>query len=160
MKIDLDLDEIFDEEGNVDDSIKERIIQTITNKIYTKIERDISKKLNEIVEKEIKEKVSMTLSLLMPSLLDYEFTPTSSYGSTKEKTTVKNSILEAIKSECTWGKGHYASENTAFTNTIIKTVENQMTLFKPQLDKELNAAFVKEALDYAQKKLQEKLGIK
>lgn len=163
MKIDLDLDEIFDEGENVDDSIKERIIQTITNRVYQKIERDVSRTVDELVKTGVKQKIDCWLTEAIPVLMDYEFQQTDMYGATRgEKTTVRNRILQALQTECIYcdARGGYSSDQNAFTNAIKSIVAEQMKKYTPQLDKEVNAMFTKEAMDYAQTKLKEKLGIK
>ena len=163
MKIDIDLSEIFDEEsGDVDASVKDVIISTVTQKIYAKIEKSITGKLDDILSKGIKEKLDSLLAELIPSLMDYEFQETAQYGASKERTTVKNRILRALQSQCEYQNARqgYSSDHNAFTNAINNIVAAQMKLYKPQFDKEVNAIFVKEAMEYAQKSIREKLGIK
>jgi hypothetical protein len=162
MKIDLDLEEIFDEEGRVEDSIKERIILSITNRIYTKIERDIKRQVDELINTGIKEKLNSYLAELIPSLMDYEFQETSPYGEKKEPITVKNKILRVLQTECQYkeSRSGYSGDQNAFTKAMENIIERQMKLFKPEFDKEINAMFIKEAMAFAKKSLQEKLGIK
>jgi hypothetical protein len=163
MKIDLDLDEIFDEGENVDDSIKERIIQTVTNRIYAKIERDVSGTVDEIVKNGVKEKIYSWLADAIPGLMDYEFQQTDMYGATRgEKTTVRNRILQALQTECVYkeSRSGYSSEHNAFTNAMKNIIAEQMNKYIPQFDKEINALFIKEAMKYAQESLQKRLGLK
>ena len=161
MKIDLDLSEIFIEEGNdIKESVKDRIISAITQKIYLKIENDLADKIKEILEKGIQDKVYTVLSELIPSLMDVEFQVVGSYGVTGETTTVKNRILRQLEKECIFKDVQYGSDRNAFTNSLKSIVEKKMNEFKPVFDKEVNAMFVKEAMEYAQNKLKEKLGIK
>ncbi len=162
MKIDIDLSEIFtdEESGDLDISIRNLIIDTVTAKIYTKIEKDISLKVSGILEKGIKEKLDSFLAELIPSLMDYEFQETERYGAAKEKTTVKNRILKALQDSCNFEDKRYSSECNAFTKAMKAIIEKQIKLYTPQFDKEINAMFVKEAMEYAQTKLKEKLGIK
>jgi hypothetical protein len=163
MKIDVDLAEIFDEGENVDDSIKERIIQTITNRIYSKIERDVSGAINEIVKSGTRERVDQFLEELIPNLMDYEYQETERYGVTQgTKTTVKREILRILQEQCVYkeARSGYSSDNNTFTKAMQNIIEKQMSTFKPMFDKELNAVFVKEAMAYAQTSLQKKLGIK
>lgn len=163
MKIDIDLDEIFDEGGNVDDSIKERIIQTITGRIYTKIERDVTRTVDELVKVGVKAKIDSCLAEIVTNLMDYEFQEVGPYGDLKgEKTTVKNKILKALQNECVYkeARSGYSSDRNAFTVAMRNIIDEQMKAYKPLFDKEINALFVKEAMEYAQTKLREKLGIK
>lgn len=163
MKIDIDLSEIFEdgnEDGAVNASIKDLIIHTVTQRIYQKVERDISAMVSDILKKGITEKLNSYLSQLIPTLMDYEFEETATYGAKKEKTTVKNRILKELERNCTYKNERYSSDNNAFTDAIKVTVAKHINDFKPAFDKEVNALFIKEAMDYAQTKLKERLGIK
>lgn len=160
MKIDLNLDEIFDEGGSVEDSIKERIIQTVVQRIYVKIERDLSSEIKKALETGIREKVNLALGMLIPTLLDEEFTPVSSYGEKGKTTTVRNQILEQLKKECVVIKSNYSSDQNTFTKVMHQCIEEMSKDFKAELHKEIDSRFTKEALEYAQKALKEELGIK
>lgn len=163
MKIDLDLEEIFNEEGSVEDSIKERIVQAITQRISAKVEKTIAQTVDSLLKEGVKEQVSGFLSKLIPDLMNYEFQETSRYGETKEeKTTVKNKILKILQNECVYkaARSGYSNEQNAFTSAMQNIIAEQMKLYKPQFDKEINALFVKEAMDYAQESLKKRLGIK
>lgn len=161
MKIDLDLSEIFSEGGeDVNDSIKDMIVNTVTQKIYLKIEKEINAKVNTILEKGIKEKLDAVLAELIPSLMDYEFQETERYGAAKEKTSVKNRILKALQDSCTFEDKRYSSDCNAFTQAMKAIIEKQMKIYTPMFDKEINAEFTKEAMEYAQTKLKGKFGIK
>lgn len=160
MKIDLDLSDIFsDGDEDVNESIKDMIINTVTQKIYTKIEKEISEKVNDILGKGIKGKLDSFLSDFIPGLMEYEFQEIGRYGASEQKTTVKNRILKEIEKECVFKDPTSYSSGNAFTNSLKSIVEEQIRKFKPIFDKEVNAMFAKEALEYAQKKLKERLGI-
>ncbi len=161
MKIDLDLSEILSEGAeDVNESVKDAIINVVSQRIYVSIEKGIQNKISTILEKEMSLKVKEEMNVLVPSLLDYEFEETSSYGRKSEKITVKNRILKDIERECVWKDGSYDSDKSAYTKTLKKIVADAMGAFKPAFDKEVNAMFTKECLEYAQKKLSERLGIK
>lgn len=162
MKIDIDLSEIFvdgDEGGDVNQSIKDIIIDTVCSKIYARINKEITDKVSAILEKGITEKLNAYLSNLIPMLMEYEFQETAMYGASKEKTTVKNRILKTLETQCIFKEGRYDSENNAFTKAMRGIIENQMKAYKPEFDKQLNALFIKEAMDYAVTAVKKKLGI-
>jgi hypothetical protein len=161
MKIEINLSDVYNEEtGEVDGSIKDLIIDEVSRVISLRIEKSISNRIIETVDKVIKEKVNSFMETEIPNLMNYEFQPTSSYGATKEKTTVKNQILNALQSACTYEKKQYNSDCSTFTKAMLDIVSEQMKVYKPKFDKEINAIFVQEALDYAQAKLKERLGLK
>lgn len=164
MKIDIDLSEIFvdgDEGGDVNQSIKDIIIDTVCSKIYGRINKEITDKISSILEKGITEKLNAYLSNLIPMLMEYEFEETGYYGASKAaKTTVKNRILKTLETQCVFSeRGSYNSDNNAFTKSVKEIIEKQMKEYKPAFDKQVNALFVKEAMDYAVAQVKKKLGI-
>jgi hypothetical protein len=160
MKIELDLSEVFCEEGAVNPSIKDGIIETVSENIYEKIERDIQRTVSGILEKEITKKVKETLDAMMPEILNYEFVETSRYGVQEKPITVKNRILKDIAKELTWRDGTFDSDKTVYTKTVKSALELRMKEFKTAWDKEINALFMKEAMLYAKTTLAKKLEIK
>lgn len=161
MKIDIDLSEIFDDgEENVKDSVRDVIVSTVTQKIYSKIDKEISAKISTILEAGITAKVREHLDKIIPELMDYEFTETSSYGATKTPTTVKNQILKHVANEVVWKESRYESDRNSYTRALYAVVETKMAEFKKQFNKDVDALFVKEAMEHAQLKLRERLGIK
>lgn len=164
MKIDIDLSEIFEEgeEGPVKESIKDEIINAVVNLIYGKLDRTFTDKFNELLNRQIDERLKEALDTIIPQLMDYEFTETARYGASEKKTTVKNRILKALESECEYreARSGYSGDNNAFTKAIRNIIAAQMKEYKPKFDQEVNALFVKEALEYAVGKVKEKLGIK
>ena len=161
MKIDLDLSEIFMEGGaDVNQSIKEAIISSVVDRIYRSIEKAIQDKVDRILENGITAKIKETMDALMPEILNYEFAETSHYGVSQKTITVKNRILQDIAKEMVWRDGNWDSDKSAYTKILKAIVGEWMGKFKPEFDKQVNQTFVKEAMEYAQKKLAEKLGIK
>ena len=57
-------------------------------------------------------------------------------------------------------KEGYSSRDNAFTQAVNGVVESQVTKFKTEFNKQVDASFVSEAMAYATKKLQERLGVK
>ncbi len=160
MKIDLDLSEIFSSSGeDVNESVKESIINTVSDKIYKLIERSVQSKVSNIVENEIKVKVKSELDALIPSLLDYEFIETSHYGVTSPKISVRNRILQDIENQCKWRDGSFDSDKSPYTKAVKKMVEEQLAKFKSEFVNAVDSKFVDEAYKYAELKIKEKLKI-
>jgi uncharacterized protein YqgV (UPF0045/DUF77 family) len=162
MKIEVDLTGIFNEEtGEVVESVREAIIQEAVDHIYNKIDNRVDKALDGLLNKGIIERLHDHLDALIRVLMDYEFQQTNRYGDTEgERMTVKNKILKYLGDVCVFKDRGYSSDNNVFTNAMKAIIEGQMKLYKPEFDKIANAMFAQEAMAYAQKKLQEKLGIK
>ena len=161
MKIEVNLTGVFDEEtGEVSEAVKGAIIQEATDRIYEKIDRCTDRKLDELISKGIVGRVNAHLDALIPSLMDYEFQETARYGATEgEQTTVKNRILKYLGDVCVFKERNYSSDRNAFTEAMKSIIESQMKLYKPEFDKQVNAMFVKEAMDYAVQAIRKKLGV-
>jgi cobalamin biosynthesis protein CbiD len=161
MKIDVDLSELVNEDGSgVKDLLKDSIIETVANMIYRSMEKEAKSKLSTMIENGVKAKVTEALDKMLPEIMNYEFTETSSYGVKREAITVKNKILDDVAKSLQWRDGNWDSDKSTYTKVIKSIVEKKMNEFSGEFKKNLDAIFVKEALEYAQKTLAAKLGIK
>lgn len=161
MKIDLDMSEIFDEDGErIKLSVQEQIFEAIVKKAIALLDRQIGDQVRKRIVDSITPRINAALDSIIPALMDYEFCETSGYGVSKDKTTVRSRMLHDLEKAMTWKTSNYDSEKSAYTRTIEKIVAEQMKLYTKKFDDEVNSKFIKEAFDYAVKKLGEKLGVK
>jgi hypothetical protein len=162
MELKINIEGIFaDEDGStVNDSIRDSIIAEVTEKIYRAVWKQVEVKTNEILTTGIKEKLGAQLDELIPQLMDHKFTEVTSWGQTKDTFTVRERILKALEQQCVFKDSNYSSERNAFTSSLRSVVDEKMNLFKKEYNREVDAMFVKEAMEFAQQKLQERLGIK
>lgn len=161
MKIDVDISEFVNEDGNgVKDSLKDSIIETVANMIYKNMEKEAYSRLYNTIENGVKAKVNEALDKMMPEIMNYEFEETSSYGIKRPKISVRDKILLDISNSLVWRDGQWESDKSTYTKVVRKIVEDKMNEFSKLFRKELDAMFIKEAMAYAQKSLAEKLGIK
>lgn len=163
MKIEVNLSGIFsDEEGNeVHDSIKNEIIETVTEKVYLEIQKQIEKSVNEILTTGLQNQMKAHLDTLIPQLMDHEFTETTTWGEKKGTYTVRNRLLKALDDMCKYSdRGNYSSDKNAFTDSVKSAVEEKFKNFRIEYNKQVDAEFSKQALAHASSKLREALGIK
>jgi hypothetical protein len=162
MKIEVNLSGIFnDEDGNeVNDTIKDEIISTVTDKIYRGVEKQIEKTVNDILNKGITERLHAHLDLIIPQLMDFEFTEVTSWGEKKGTYTVKNKLLNTLDKITEYKQTSYSSDRNIFTTAVDGCVNEKLAQFKKSYDNLVNEKFVNEVFKYAQTKLQETLGVK
>ena len=83
MKLNLEIElDWIDEEMNLDDTVKQNIIESIVDKIQAKVEADVSKKVNDIIDKTIVSKINVMTENLFNDFMNKEIQITDSYGST------------------------------------------------------------------------------
>jgi hypothetical protein len=161
MRVDIDLSEIFTEgDGDIQESVKDAIIESVNEKIFRAIEQQVNRRIAELIEKEIKDRVSAHLDVIIPELMDYEFTETTRYGEATGTTTVKNRILSDIEKSMIWKDGAYDSDRSPYTKALKQVVQEKLLGFAKEFSKQIDSQFVAECIGYAQKKLQERMGIK
>lgn len=116
--------------------------------------------VQEILTKGIKEKLDTHLETLIPNLMDHEFTEVTSWGEKRGTFTVKQRILAALEGQCQYKEGGYSYDKNAFSKALDKIVEEKMKNFSAQMKNEIDSKFVKEAMNWAEQKLRERLGVK
>jgi hypothetical protein len=96
---------------------------------------------------------------LLDDILNFSYTPVSSYGQKGEPTTFKEQLIKSVATNMVYAPKQYKSEENAFTTAVRSVIEAQTTAVREALVKEVNENFKKDALQYAVKLLSEKLGI-
>ena len=163
MKIDVNLSDIFDEdeEGNViKPDIKESIFGAVVNQITRSLEAPTKDFLERSLRELVHSIVATKIEEIITQLFDYEFTEVSRYGEPKETTTLRMRIFKDIEAMMVFKPTTYRSDESRFTSCIRELVEAETKKFKPVFDKEINARFTNECMNYATEQLQKKLGLK
>jgi predicted DNA-binding protein len=168
MKIEINLQDIFvDDEGtDVQQAIKDAILEEASQKITSAVARKIEEKVAEIVSNvgktvsvSIKEKVDAHLAKILPSFLDYEFTEVTSWGEKKATYTVRNRILKALEDNTKYEPRASRYDQNAFTTMIHELVARHFEGFKKSYSTLIDQTFTASALEYAQAELKKKLGV-
>lgn len=83
MKLSLEIElDWIDEESNLDETVKQNIIDAIVSKIQKKVETDVAKKANELIDQTIVAKINQLTESLFNDFMNKEVSITDSYGST------------------------------------------------------------------------------
>lgn len=96
FNIEVNLDWV-DEEGNIDDELKEAITSAIVSKISASATQGIEEKVNEIVNGRLNNDVSEKLNSVMEEFFDKPRTITDRYGDTIQRDV---SVMDLLKKAC------------------------------------------------------------
>ena len=162
MEVKIDLSGLVDEEngGDVNEAIKDLIVNSVIEKIYQNVDRQINEKIASVLEKGINARLVVALDSIIQDLLNYEFTPVSRYGEEGKPTTLKNRIFSDIEKAMVWRDGSYDSDKSPYTKAVRNAVDKKLEAFAKEFHKDIDTRFVADCMEYARKKLQERLGIK
>lgn len=164
MKIEIDLNEILGDEDGVEtlaDSVRRQVINKLTYEIKTNIQKHIDIEISKFIQETIKEHIVKFMPETIEHLMTTEYVQVDRYGDRKkEPTTFRKELIKAITEQMVYTKPQYSSDKNMFTKTIDDLVESKVNAFKTDFNKQVDASFTKECMDYAVTKLQQKLGIK
>jgi hypothetical protein len=164
MKLEIDLSNIFNNGTNsVNENVRAEIVEVATEKmadLFGSHYKDLTKKIHEDLAKLASDRISKFLDEEIPKLMDYEYEEVTSWGEKKGKYTVRSRLLKEIDNQMVFKESTYSSDRNAFTKAVKESVEERVSSFRRDFNKEVDKKFTLEALDYAEKKLKERLGIK
>lgn len=82
MKLNLEIElDWVDEESNLDETVKQNVIDAVVNKIQTNVEKQVSGKINDIIDKTIIDKINLMTESIFNDFMNKEVQLTDSYGS-------------------------------------------------------------------------------
>lgn len=160
MKIEIDLDEIFDEGDSVEDSIRKQVIEHITARLQKGIASRVDKDLGEAISRMIEESLRPRMDGLITDILDAEFTPVDLYGTRGKPTSFRNEMIRVVHENMKYAPKTYHDSQNAFTKAVTETIRETTDRFRAEFNKEVDAGFLREAMAYATQKLRERVGIK
>jgi hypothetical protein len=164
MKIEINLNDIMgDEYGDVEslaESIRRQITKSLSEKISEGIKKRVEEEVEKILEIEIKQVAKKKCEEITNSLIDEEYTPTDNYGRIKEKTTMRNQFIKTLVDEMQYKRTGYDSEKNYFTRAVDDLTKQELSKFQKEYTSIVNQNLLSEAMEYALKKLNEKVVIK
>lgn len=83
MKLNLEIElDWIDEEMNLDDTVKENVINSVVNKIQKGVEEKVEKSINATIDKTIVDKINEKTDQMFNDFINREISVSDSYGST------------------------------------------------------------------------------
>ena len=162
MKIELDLSDIFcegDEPCDLQEAIKAEAVRVITEKVHDGIGRAVEIETAKVIQEELQAAVRDQMPALIEDLMNAEYTPVDRYGSRGEPTTFRKELIAEINRSMIYKGARYDSEKSAFAKAVDSTMAEKLREFKALFTKTVDSTFVAEAMDFATKKLAERLKI-
>lgn len=166
MKIEIDLNDILggDEEygsETLNESIRRQVVDKLTKTVSEGIGKRIDVELARVIDEQITTGLKDKLPALVDDILAAEYTPVDRYGHrSKETTNIRAEIVKTVTEQMVYKTGGYSSEKNAYTSAVDGLISKHVGEFKAAFDKQIDATFVREAMEYATKKLGERLGVK
>lgn len=134
MKLNLEVElDWIDEEMNIDDTVKQNVINSVVSKIQSKIEKQVESKINSIIDKTIVDKINKMTEALFNEFVKKEITMTDQYGdviksfkSIKEviKDRFDNFMLQTVDDKGQTYDGSYGKKHTRLTFIIDKQLKD------------------------------------
>jgi hypothetical protein len=93
--------------------------------------------------------------------LKADYVQVDKYGhSTGKPTNFRAELVNNIAQQMVYKTGGYSSDKNPFTKAVDDLTEKNMKAFQTEFNKLVDAGFCKDAMDYAVKKLSDRLGLK
>lgn len=160
MKVEIDLDDVFGEEGEtLQDSVRRQVVDNISSLIKSGVGKKIDEEVSRIINAEVQSAVIGIMPSLLDGLMDAEYTPVGTYGDRGTKTTARKQLVKLVTEQMVYKPTTYNSDKNAFTRCVDAVLAEQVGSFKKLFDSTVDGKFVDQAMAYATKKLAERLKI-
>lgn len=164
MKIEIDLNDILgDEYGSetLQESVRRQVIDNLTKTLEIGVGKKIDTEINALINEEIKTAITAKMPEIFDDLLNAEYNVVDRYGDRqKEKTTIRKELVKIISEQMVYSKKSYDSDKNVFTRAVDKCLEEHLSAFRSEFNRQIDTQFVAEAMAFATKKMQERLGVK
>jgi hypothetical protein len=129
LKINIDW---IDEESNLDETVKQHVIDGVVEKIQEKIESEVSTKVNAIIDTTIVSKINTMTEDLFNDFMNREIQITDAYGSTIKhypnvttliKERFDNFMTQTVDEKGNTYEGHYGTKYKRLTFIIDKQLQ-------------------------------------
>lgn len=164
MKIEIDLDELLHDADtgyteSLRESIRRQVVETITARTRDDVKRQISDTVSEVLNEELAKAVREQMPALVAGLMDATYQPVDRYGKLAPTTTFRAELLKTITEQAVYRKVNYDSDKNAFTRAVDEAVKGKLAEFQAAWTKQVDGAFVQQALAHATEALRKRLGI-
>lgn len=164
MKIEIDLNDILgDEHGaeTLQDSVRRQVIDKMQSVIKAGVGKQIDEAVSLMIDENLKSFVKDKLPELIDNLFEQAYTPTGRYGDKEKPTTLRQELLKTIVEQFKYEKKNsYNSEKeNIFTKAIDDCVKEHTEHFRKEFVSHVDGKFIAEAMDFATKRLAERLKV-
>jgi hypothetical protein len=165
VKIEIDLSDIFhDHNGDpaetLADSIRRQVVDTLAARAAEGVKKRIDAAVDEAISGALSKAVAEQMPALVADLMTATYQPVDHYGRRAEPTTLRDQLLKSVAEQMVYKKGNYDSDKNAFTRAVDDTVKAKLAEFQKEWTRQVDSAFVKDALAYATEQMMTRLGLK
>jgi hypothetical protein len=162
MQITIDLSDIFcseDDPCDLQEAIKQEVVRHITATLTKGLHLQVAEAVTRIMDEQIAATVSAQMPGIIDDIINVEYTPVDRYGHRERPTTFRAELIKKVQEEMQYRPETYETKENTFTRSVRGIVKEQLTAFKTDFDKKVNAAYVAEVHEYAIATLARKFGI-
>ncbi len=95
MKLNLEVElDWIDEEMNIDDTVKQNVIDAVVNKVQSNIESQVEENINNIIDKTVVTKINKMTEKLFNDFMKREITVTDHYGDIIKSYKSTNDVIK------------------------------------------------------------------
>lgn len=149
MKLNLEIElDWVDEESNLDETVKQNVIDAVVNKIQKNVETKVEAKINDMIDKTIVVKINTMTENLFNDFMNKEIQLTDNYGSTIKsypnvtaviKERFDNFMMETVDEKGNTYTGSYGTKYKRLTFIIDKQLQEFATKFTTDAVKQVSA---------------------
>jgi hypothetical protein len=133
MKLNLEIElDWIDEESNLDETVKQNVINAVVNKIQKNVEEKVEAKINETIDKTIMEKINAMTEKVFNDFMNKEVAITDNYGSVIKcyanvteviKNRFDNFMTQTVDEKGNTYDGNYGKKFNRLTFIVDKQLE-------------------------------------
>jgi hypothetical protein len=148
MKLNLEIElDWIDEESNLDESVKQNVIDAIVERIQKKVESDVSGKVNKIIDETIVSRINTMTENLFNDFMNKEIQITDNYGSTIKhypnvtaviKERFDNFMTQTVDEKGNTYEGSYGTKYKRLTFIIDKQLQEFANKFTTEAVKKVS----------------------
>jgi len=164
MKVEIDLNDILGDKYGAEtlqESVRRQVIESLTNTIKEGVGKQIDTEVSRILNDEIRTAVKSRMDEIVADLLNAEYVTCDRYGDrSRTPTTFRKELVKAIHEQMAYKKADSDWHKNAFTKAVDDVISDNVSQFKAEFSKKVDAQFVADCMKHAATKLQERLGVK
>lgn len=164
MKIEIDLNDILHDgydnpTESMAESIRRQVVEHITAKTRDDVKRQISEEVAAVLNAELAKAVAEQMPSIVSNLMAHPYQPVGRYGERGQETNFRKELLKSITEQMVYKKQTYDSDKNAFTRAVDQTVSAHLETFRKEFTKQVDGAFIAQAMAFATERLRERLGV-
>ena len=167
MKVEINIKELltdyYGDEREFEEKVLEEVVKYVGDRILnvregSKVSKAVDDAIEKIRENTIQEAKDRVLGSLL-NTIDEEYEKVDNWGKVTGRTTLRDEYVKAIQNELVYEPRKSSYDQNTFTKSVKESVRTEVEKFREEYNSLVNDEFVEDAMEYAVKKLKERLKI-